>query len=56
MDMDELTNLKEKIHDTHGMEFLDYDILFKGICPACKENGKRRLRTVKLRGNGGENG
>lgn len=40
VDMDELTNLKEKIHDTHGMEFLDYDILFKGICPACKETAK----------------
>ena len=40
VDMDELTNLKEKIHDTHGMEFLDYDILFKGICSACKETAK----------------
>ena len=40
VDMDELTNLKEKIHDTLGMEFLDYDILFKGICPACKETAK----------------
>lgn len=40
VDMDEMTDLKEKIHDTHGMEFLDYDILFKGSCPACKEAAK----------------
>lgn len=37
VDMDELPDLKGKIRDTHGMEFLDYDILFKGICPACKK-------------------
>ena len=29
-------NLKAKIRDTHGMEFLGYDIFFKGICPACR--------------------
>lgn len=37
VDMDEIPDLKEKIHDTHGMQFLDYDILFKGICPTCRE-------------------
>ena len=36
VDMDEITDLKEKIHDTHGMQFLDYDIFFKGICPDCR--------------------
>lgn len=35
VDMDEISDLKGRIHDTHGMEFLDYDIFFKGICPAC---------------------
>lgn len=38
VDMDELPDLSKKIHDTHGMQFLDYDILFKGICPTCREN------------------
>ena len=32
-DMDEIPDLQKKIHDTHGMEFLTYDIFFKGICP-----------------------
>lgn len=36
MDVDALPDLKEKIHDTHGIQFLDYDILFKGICPSCR--------------------
>ncbi len=31
----------EKIHDTHGIEFLDYDISFKGICPKCRREAKR---------------
>lgn len=39
VDMDEITDLKEKLHDTHGMEFLSYDIFFKGICRACREKG-----------------
>lgn len=38
VDMDELPDLSKKIHDTHGMQFLDYDILFKGVCPACRKN------------------
>lgn len=38
VDMDEILDLSKKIHDTHGMQFLDYDILFKGICPTCREN------------------
>lgn len=35
VDMDEISDLKGRIHDTHGMEFLEYDIFFKGICPEC---------------------
>lgn len=35
VDMDDTGDLKERIHDTHGIRFLDYDILFKGICPDC---------------------
>ena len=27
----------ERIHDTHGIEYLDYDISFKGICPKCRK-------------------
>ena len=36
VDMEQLPDLKAKIRDTHGMEFLGYDIFFKGICPACR--------------------
>ena len=31
VDMDEIPDLLERIHNTHGIEFLDYDISFKGI-------------------------
>ena len=37
VDMDEILGLLEKIHDTHGTDFLGYDILFKGICPKCQK-------------------
>ena len=37
VDMDEISDLLERIHNTHGIEFLYYDISFKGICPKCKE-------------------
>ena len=40
VDMDEIPDLMKKIHDTHGIEFLDYDISFKGICPKCREEAK----------------
>ncbi len=41
VDMDDLPDLKEKIRSTNGMEFLDYDIFFKGICPACRAKKER---------------
>ena len=40
VDMDEIPDLMKKIHDTHGIEFLDYDISFKGIWPKCREEAK----------------
>ena len=36
VDMEVLPDLLRNIRNTHGMEFLSYDILFKGICPACR--------------------
>ena len=32
----ELPDLLGSIRDSRGFEFLDYDIIFKGICPDCK--------------------
>ena len=40
VDMDEIPDLMKKIHDTHGIEFLDYDISFKGIFPKCRKEAK----------------
>ncbi|MCQ2508592.1 MAG: transcriptional repressor [Dorea sp.] len=37
VDMDVIDDMFDRIHDTHGMQFLIYDILFKGICPDCQE-------------------
>ncbi len=36
VDMEALPDLRERIRDDHGMEFLSYDILFKGVCPDCR--------------------
>lgn len=40
VDMDEMKELDSYIHDTHGIKFLAYDILFKGICKDCQDNEK----------------
>ena len=40
VDMDEIPDLMKKIHDTHGIEFLNCDISFKGICPKCRKKLK----------------
>jgi len=45
--MDEIPNLLERIHNTHGIKFLDYDILFKGICLKCREKEKEELHGQK---------
>ena len=37
VDMDEILDLMERIHNTHGTKFLDYDISFKGICSKCRD-------------------
>lgn len=36
VEMDALADIADRVRDKHGFEFLDYDILFKGICPECQ--------------------
>lgn len=36
VDMDDVPNLINSIHDSHGMEYYDYDILFRGLCADCQ--------------------
>jgi len=38
VDMDEIPDMDKRIRDSHGIVFIDYDILFKGICPGCQKN------------------
>lgn len=51
VDMDEIPDLLKKIHDTHGIDFLEYDISFKGICPKCRED-KQDERSYLIRQTG----
>ncbi len=37
VDMEVVSDLIDKVKDTQGFCFLDYDILFKGICPDCQK-------------------
>lgn len=37
VDMDAVPDLMKHIHDAQGFQFLDYNIMFRGICPACQE-------------------
>lgn len=39
VDLDEIVELDSFIHKKHAIKFLDYDILFKGICENCQMNG-----------------
>ena len=36
VDMNVLPDLREQIVDNHGMEFLGYEVLFRGICADCQ--------------------
>lgn len=36
VDLSEIPELEKQIVDKHGMVFLSYDILFKGICANCQ--------------------
>lgn len=40
VDMDEIKEMDSFIRDKHGIKFLDYDILFKGICKDCQNREK----------------
>ena len=38
VDMDYIADLEEAIKDTHGFVYTGHDIIFKGICPDCKDS------------------
>lgn len=38
VDMEPLPDLRKKIQDNHGFEFLCYEVLFKGVCPDCQKS------------------
>ena len=37
VDMDAISDMMDKVKNSNGMEILGYDILFRGICPKCRE-------------------
>ena len=37
VDMEEISDLRDKVKDKHGFDFLDHDIIFKGVCPDCQK-------------------
>lgn len=36
VDVDNLPDIKANIADAHGMDIMDFDILFRGVCSGCK--------------------
>ncbi|MGN0493677.1 MAG: Fur family transcriptional regulator [Acutalibacteraceae bacterium] len=38
VDMPYVLGLENNIRDTHGFDFIGYDIIFRGICPECKKH------------------
>ena len=40
VDMDYISGLENNIRDSRGFDFTAYDIIFRGICPECKEKPK----------------
>ncbi|MDL2300191.1 transcriptional repressor [Clostridiaceae bacterium OttesenSCG-928-D20] len=41
--MDILPDLSKHIYETNGIQFLGYDILFKGICLDCQQKNKKEI-------------
>lgn len=37
VEMDSSTEIMERVYDSHGVQLISYDILFKGICPDCQQ-------------------
>lgn len=40
VDMEPIPDIMGRIRDTHGMEIIDYDIGFKGLCAECRAGTK----------------
>lgn len=40
VDMEAIPNMMDRVKDTRGMKFIDYDILFKGICSECQKRNQ----------------
>lgn len=38
VDMDFVAGLEKNIRDSRGFEFTGYDIIFRGICPRCRDD------------------
>ncbi len=39
IDVDDLPNINQLVSEKTGLEILDHDIIFKSICPMCKNIG-----------------
>lgn len=37
VDMESVPDLMDKIKDSHGMQFIRYDVMFTGVCPGCQK-------------------
>ncbi|MDO4260780.1 MAG: transcriptional repressor [Eubacteriales bacterium] len=37
VDMEYLSGLEQRIGDSHSFQFTGHDIMFRGICPACRK-------------------
>jgi Fe2+ or Zn2+ uptake regulation protein len=40
VELEFMADLEKSIQDTHGFAFIGHDIIFKGICRACRESRK----------------
>ena len=40
VDMKYIADLEKSIENAHGFTFTGHDIVFKGLCPECKNNSK----------------
>lgn len=44
VDMDLLPGLDKLVRDAHGFEFTGHDLIFRGICPVCREKHTKEGR------------
>lgn len=46
VDMEVISNINQRVKDTHGFKFDGCEIMFRGVCPECQQLKKEDIRKL----------